>query len=117
MDKIFIQELEFFALIGAYAEERSKKQKIILDLELGVDAKNASLHDSLTKTVDYDRLVEQVKTYISNTEFFLIETLAEHIAQFILKEFDVHWLRLYLTKPNAITNTKKVGIIIERSPA
>lgn len=117
MDKIFIQELELFALIGAYAQERSNKQKIILDLELGIDARDASLYDSLTKTVDYDHLIKQVKVCISDTEFFLIETLAEYIAQYILKEFNVHWLRLCLTKPSAVANAKKVGIIIERSPA
>lgn len=115
MDKIFIQGLELFALIGAYAQERNQKQKIILDLELSIDAKNASLHDSLTKTVDYDYLIKQVNICVSTTEFFLIETLAEHIAQYILKEFNVHWLQLCLTKPNAIANAKKVGIIIERT--
>ena len=115
MDKIFIQELELFALIGAYTQERSKKQKIILDLELGINAKDASLHDSLAKTVDYDHLVKQVEICTSTTEFFLIETLAEHIAQYILKKFNVHWLRLCLTKPSAIAHAKKVGIIIERS--
>lgn len=117
MDKIFIHGLEILVLIGIHPHERTQKQSILLDLELGVDIGLASTSDSIAQTVDYDSLIHQVKTYASDTAFLLIESLAEHIAQFILKKFNVLWLRLCLTKPNAAVNVKKIGIIIERTPS
>ncbi len=117
MDKIFIHGIELEAVIGAYPHERSKKQALLLDVELGVDISLATVSDSLTKTIDYDYLAEQITTRTINTEFLLIETLAEHIAQFILQTFPVHWLRLCLSKPGAVINAAKVGVIIERNPS
>ncbi len=115
MDKIFIHGLELFIIIGIYPHERNTTQSILLDLELGVDVRVASASDSITQTIDYDDLTKQVKLYATHTEFFLIETLAEHVAQFILQNFNIHWLRLCLTKPGAVANAQKIGIIIERT--
>ncbi|MGB5517959.1 MAG: dihydroneopterin aldolase, partial [Gammaproteobacteria bacterium] len=46
--------------------------------------------------------------------FQLVETLAERIAEIVLDEFDVDWLRLKLGKPGAVTGSAEVGVIIER---
>ena len=40
--------------------------------------------------------------------------MAERIAQIVLEEFDVPWLRLRVGKPGAVTGAKDVGVIIER---
>jgi dihydroneopterin aldolase len=119
MDKIFIHGLELSVIIGVYPQERIQAQSILLDIDLGIDVHLVSTDDSLAKTIDYDYLINQIKIHIINTEFFLIETLAEYIAQFILKKFNVPWLRLRLTKPGAVLstprNTQKIGIVIERT--
>jgi dihydroneopterin aldolase len=119
MDKIFIHGLQLSVIIGIYPHERNQAQPILLDIDLGVDAQLASSQDSLSQTIDYDYLINQIKLHILHTEFFLIETLAEYIAQFILKKCNIPWLRLCLTKPGAVPraqrNTQKIGIIIERT--
>ena len=119
MDKIFIHGLELSVIVGVYPHERTQAQSIMLDIDLGIDAQLASAYDSLAQTIDYDYLINQIKLNIIHTEFLLIETLAEHIAQFILKKFNVPWLRLCLTKPGAVSsmqrNTQKIGIVIERT--
>lgn len=119
MDKIFIHGLELSVIIGIYPHERTQAQPILLDIDLGIDAQLASAHDVLAQTIDYDDLIHQIKNYITNTQFSLIETLAEYIAQFILKKFSIPWLRICLTKPGAVSplqrNTQKIGIVIERT--
>jgi dihydroneopterin aldolase len=52
--------------------------------------------------------------FVGESEFQLVETLAERIAEIVLDEFDVDWLRLKLGKPGAVTGSQEVGVIIER---
>ena len=40
--------------------------------------------------------------------------MAEKVAEIILHEFGISWLRLRIGKPGAIANAADVGVIIER---
>ena len=53
-------------------------------------------------------------SFIQESEFQLVETLAEKISDIVLNEFGVTWLKLRLSKPGALRGSKDVGIIIER---
>ncbi|MCP4595002.1 dihydroneopterin aldolase, partial [Neptuniibacter sp.] len=52
--------------------------------------------------------------FIEQSEFLLVETMAEQIAELVMKEFSVKWLRLRLGKPGAVPQAKDVGVVIER---
>ena len=117
MDKLFIHGLDLPVLIGVYLHERTKKQSILLDLDLSLDRRKVGCLDVLYTTLDYDCLIEYLALCVEDTAFLLIETLAEHIAEGLLKTFNIQWLRLCLTKPKATSAAKKVGIIIERTAA
>ena len=43
-----------------------------------------------------------------------MEALAERIADILLKELKVPWLKLRVGKPGAVTGSKDVGVIIIR---
>ena len=45
----------------------------------------------------------------------VVETLIENIAQMILKDFNVEYITLSISKPGAIRDSKDVGITITRS--
>jgi dihydroneopterin aldolase len=45
----------------------------------------------------------------------LVETFAEKIAEMVIKDFDVNWIKLRVSKPGALRFSKDVGVIIERS--
>ena len=53
-------------------------------------------------------------TFVEESSFQLVETLAERCAQIVLDEFKVPWLRLKLSKPGAVRGSKAVGVVIER---
>ncbi|MAN21380.1 MAG: dihydroneopterin aldolase, partial [Gammaproteobacteria bacterium] len=53
--------------------------------------------------------------YVKNNNHELIETLIENIAQMILKDFNVEYITLSISKPGAIRDSKDVGITITRS--
>lgn len=115
MDRIFIKNLTIDTIIGVYKHELGNKQPINLDLELGIDAKQAALNDDIHQTADYDLIINKIIAICEQKTFKLIETLADHIADVLLKEFNVHWLKLSIQKPEAVKYTRDVGVVIERS--
>jgi len=114
MDSIFITDLRADAVIGIYEHERSIKQTISIDLELGADIAKAAANDSIEDALNYKVLSKRVEAYIMKSEFQLIETLAERIAELILNEFSVPWLTLTLHKVGALSNSGDVGVRIKR---
>jgi dihydroneopterin aldolase len=114
MDIIFLRGLAIETIIGIYDWERKIKQTIILDIELAVDIRNAAQTDAIEDTLDYKAVSKRVIDYVERSEFFLVETLTETVAQLILEEFEVPWLRLTVNKKGAIRGASDVGIRIER---
>jgi dihydroneopterin aldolase len=114
MDIIFVRELEIETVIGIYDWERKIKQTIVLDLEMATDIRKAAATDNIDDTLDYKAVSKRLISFVSESEFLLVETLAERIAEIVLNEFSVPWVRLVLNKRGAITGSRDVGIIIER---
>ncbi|QFU74459.1 dihydroneopterin aldolase [Halioglobus maricola] len=114
MDTVYIEGLETDAVIGVYAWERGIRQKLVIDLELASDNRAAAATDAIGDAVDYDAISKAVLAYVRASEFQLIETLAERVADLVLADFDVSWLRLRLAKPGAVAEAASVGVIIER---
>ena len=117
MDKVFIEGLEIDALIGIYDWERRIRQTLRFDLEMGFDNRRPAASDEIAASPDYKGVGKRIEQFVRESDFGLVETLAERIAEIVLREFDVKWLRLKLSKPGAVRGAKAVGVIIERSAA
>ena len=115
MDIVYIRELEIETVIGIYDWEREQKQTVSLDLEMGTDISLAAGSEDIEKTLDYKAVAKRLIEFVESSEFFLVETMAEKIAQIVMLEFSVPWLKLRLGKPGAVTGSKDVGVIIERT--
>ena len=116
-DRIFLRGLTAECIIGLIDWERRVKQTIVVDLELPVDCRRASISDAVADTVDYKRVAKRVLAYIETSEFKLVETLAQRLALLLLEEFGLEWVRICLNKPGAIRHSRDVGVVIERSRA
>jgi 7,8-dihydroneopterin aldolase/epimerase/oxygenase len=114
MDIVYIKELRADAVIGVYDWERDIRQELVLDLELASDNRRAASSDAIADAVDYDAISRRVLAYVQGSEFQLIETLAERVADLVLAEFAIPWLRLRVGKPGAVKEAADVGIVIER---
>ena len=114
-DIIFIEGLVIETIIGVYEHERDIKQKVVLDIEMTLPESNASSSDDLRHTVDYDAVSKLVTSYVIDTQYQLIESLAEQVASLVLGAFATDSLKLKLSKPGAVKNAKSVGLIIQRS--
>jgi dihydroneopterin aldolase len=116
-DRIFLRGLAIECIIGFIEWERRIKQTVVIDLEMPVDCRRAARTDDVTDTLDYKQVAKRVIGFVSESEFKLVETLAERIALLILQEFGIEWVRVGVNKPGAIRGSRDVGVSIERSRA
>jgi len=114
MDIVFINELRIETIIGIYDWERKVKQTISLDLEMGTDIQKSAATDAIDDTLNYKAVAKRLIAFVEDSEYQLVETLAEKIAGIVLSEFNVPWLKLTVHKPGAVRGSRDVGVIIER---
>ena len=114
MDIIYLNDLRIDTVIGIYDWERRTKQTVIFDIEMAADIRKAAQSDNIDDTLSYKTVAKRLISYVSTSEFELIETLAEQVAGILLDEFKVPWCRLRLNKRGAVRGVRDVGIIIER---
>ncbi len=114
MDIIYINDLRIETIIGIYGWERKTKQTVVLDIEMATDIRKASVSHDVEDTLNYKTIAERLFEFVGESEFELVETLAEQISDILLKEFKVPWLRLKLNKQGALKGVRDVGVIIER---
>jgi len=114
MDRVFIEDLKVQTVIGIFEWEREIKQTISIDLEMEFDIRRAAETDAIEDTLDYKSVSKRLIHFVEDSQFQLVEALAEHCATIVLREFPVNWLRLKLGKPGAVRGSSAVGVIIER---
>jgi dihydroneopterin aldolase len=114
MDRVFIEDLRIETTIGIYDWEKKIRQVVAFDIEMAFDNTRPAGSDRIEDTLDYKAVSKRLKAFVGESKFELVETLAERCAEIIRAEFGVEWLRLKLSKPGAVTDSKAVGVIIER---
>ena len=114
MDTIFISELKVKTKLGVPAWERMLAQTIVLDIEIGYDLSKAGKSDAIADTIDYGAIVARIHATLKEHSFQLVEALAEHICQLILKEFKAESVKVKVEKPAILPGLKALGVVIER---
>ena len=114
MDKIFLNELKVETVIGIWEWERKIRQTVIIDLEMSADIAKAAATDSVEDTLNYKLVAKRVQSFVADSSFQLVETLAERIAGIIREEFGVAWVKVRVNKVGAIRGSRDVGVLIER---
>lgn len=114
MDIVFIEDLRVDATIGVYDWERKIKQTLSFDIEMAWDIRKAADTDDLEYALNYKAVSKRIISFVEESHYLLVETVAAKVAEIILQEFGVPWVRLMLHKPGAVRGSRSVGIRIER---
>lgn len=117
MDIIFLKDLKAECVIGVWNWERQIRQRVTINLEMGTDIRRAAASDQLEDTLNYKAVAKRVVAFVEESEYQLIETLAERIAGLLLEEFSIPWCRVTLDKGGAVRGSRGVGVVIERGSA
>ncbi len=116
-DRIFLRGLAVDCIIGFIDWERRIKQTVVIDFEVPVDCRRAAATDAVADTLDYKRIAKRVSAFVSESQFHLVETMAQQLALLVLGEFGVEWVKLSINKPGAIRGSRDVGVSILRTRA
>ena len=114
-DIVFIEGLIVDTVIGIFDWEREIRQQVRIDLEMAWDNRPAGASDAIEDALNHKSVAKRIIALVRESEFFLVERLAEVVARTVIEEFSVGWLRLRLSKPGAVRGAENVGVIIERS--
>lgn len=115
MDKIYIRDLLVRCIVGIYPEERTEKQDVKINMVLYTDLRKAGKTDDIDDTVNYKTIKKQVLKMVQESDFFLIEKLAEEAAQIALVDPKVQYVNVSIDKPGALRFARSVAVDITRS--
>ena len=113
-DTIFLRDLEIEATIGVYEWEQRIRQKVRIDLDMATDISRAAHSNSIEDTLDYKAVAKRIVQFVESSHYDLIESLIENVADMLMQEFEIPWLRITISKPRAVRGARDVGITIER---
>src|SRR5690606_12254878 len=88
LDKIYLNEMEFYGYHGVLSEETKLGQRFRVNVIAETDFKEAGLNDDLELTVSYADIYVLCKEMVEGQPFKLIEAVAEKIDSSILEEFN-----------------------------
>ena len=112
-DIVSIRDLLVSAVIGVYDWERETEQDLTFAVELPADVARAAARDDIAETLDYSAVAQTVRSVVVEGKFQLIETAAERVAQRLIADYGLAWVRVQVVKP--ITTEGYTAVIaIER---
>ena len=101
MDLVSVRDLSVEAVIGVHDWEREITQTLVFTAEMAADVRSAAGRDDLADALDYSAVARTIASVVEDGRFRLIETAAERVAERLLADHPVAWLRLEVRKPIA----------------
>ena len=74
-------------IIGCNPNERITEQDVLISVTVTCDISNAVSEDRVDHTVDYSKMVHQVTQIAKQGKFLLIETMAAHCLNELVKSY------------------------------
>ena len=100
-DVITLTGLRAIGYHGVFDFERREGQEFVIDLVVALDMRPAARSDDVADTVDYGALATDVVGIITGEPLNLIETLAERVADAVLRYPLVQAVTVIVHKPSA----------------
>ena len=116
-DRIEIRDLLLRCIIGINESERHNKQDVIINIVMWADTRPAAQSDNIEDAVNYRTVAKQIIEHVEESVYFLVERLAERIAEICLQDPRVMRVQVGLQKPGALRFARSVGVTIVRTRA
>lgn len=114
MDKIKLNQLQFYGYHGLLPEENKLGQRFFVDAELSVSLKKAGETDDMNDSIDYGKAFEVIQAVVEGEAKNLIETVASEVAAVLLKTFSkLEACRIQLIKPDPPVHGQYQSVAVE----
>jgi dihydroneopterin aldolase len=115
MDTVSVRDLSVRTVIGVHDWERAIEQTLVFNVDMVADVRTAAASDDLADAVNYSAVATTIAAVVRAGQFRLIETAAERVAERLLSDYKLTWLRLEVRKPIAAPTPYTAAITIERT--
>lgn len=109
--KIIVRDFILPARIGIYPQEQVTPQNICVNVTMNL-ADHHINHDEIEDTVSYEHVINEIRVQ-ATLHHNLVETLAEHIAQFALRDIRVTEVTVQIEKLEIFPDAR-VGCCLTR---
>ncbi len=114
LDRIHIRDLLARCIVGIYPKERENLQEVHLNITMHVDLRAAGQSDDINDTVNYKDIKKRLLSMVEQSNYFLIERMAEESARICLEDHRVRRVDVTVDKPGALRFARSVAVEITR---
>ena len=117
VDKIFVNQMEFYGYHGVFPEENRLGQRFVVDLIIETDLSAAGKSDQLDDSINYGELYAVCKEVVEGEQYNLVEAIAEQIASRMLTQFSTVQtctVKVFKPDPPIPGHYKSVAVEIKR---
>ena len=114
MWNIKIKGARFFSNVGVTDKERSKKQEIIIDVEISKDLMKAAKSGNIRDTINYSEVYDLIEKLLNGKSYNLIETIAENISSEMMIKFHANEVLARVMKPKALKNADYASVEVSK---
>jgi dihydroneopterin aldolase len=115
-DEIHIEQLEVSSVIGVSEHERKTPQRLTINISFWPLRQTRDMEDKIGHTINYAIVAEETQRFVHDQAVNLIETLADGLAEHLLKKFPIQKIMVEIRK-FPLEHAKYVSAIITRSAA
>ncbi len=112
-DLVSIRDLSVPVVIGVHDWEREITQTLVVSVDMAADVPKAAATDDIADALDYSAVARTISVVVRDGRFRLIETAAERVAERLLADHPVSWVRVEVRKP--IRDGYTAAVTVERA--
>jgi len=114
VDRIIISDLRSRCIVGINEDERREKQDVTITIHLYADLKKPGQTDRFEDAIDYRAVKKHVLRVVEESKYFLLEALAEAVADVCLSYPGIMKVQVRVDKPFALRFARSVAVEIVR---
>ena len=113
--KVVIKNLILNIFIGIHDFEKKKKQKVRFNIDVETNSNIKPSNKDFSTIINYETLVDKIKTLVKKQHHELLEELAENIFKIIFQSKLVKKVNVKLEKLQIIKETESVGVDVTKN--
>ncbi len=110
---INIRNLRLRTYIGFNPEEKSKKQDVIVNIEINYSINDAVMNDRVDQALNYKTITKAVISHVEEGRFLLLEKLVADVLEICSRHPSVNTARVTIDKPHALRFADSVSLTLE----